>query len=195
MEALCVEVLARINELVGVTPQPATWPLTGPQTAAHNKSRLADWVQCLSQSQRALPPGSRYKYAHIMNLLFIPRVICEHGEPWWWWCRLRITPESSTRALWQSYQQRHLGKVGGIDKGVWILPIHYLRYLKRSLTYRKILRNGTFGFTSCPKERVLWIFIAHKNPSPWPGFNTRPLGQVASTLTTTPPLRLQRMVG
>jgi len=25
-----------------------------------------------------------------------------------WWCRQRKTPDSSTRALWQSYQQRHL---------------------------------------------------------------------------------------
>jgi hypothetical protein len=48
-----------------------------------------------------------------------PRVIREHGVSWWWWwwCRLGITPDSSTRALWQSYQQRHLGKVGGMDEG------------------------------------------------------------------------------
>jgi hypothetical protein len=35
---------------------------------------------------------------------------------------LGITPDSFTRALWQSYQQRHLGQVGGMD-GVRILPI------------------------------------------------------------------------
>jgi hypothetical protein len=26
-----------------------------------------------------------------------------------------VTPDSSTGALWQSYQQKHLGKVGGKD--------------------------------------------------------------------------------
>jgi hypothetical protein len=66
----------------------------------------------------------------------------------------------------------------------------YLKYLKGSLTYRKILRHGTSGFISLPKEGVLRIFIALKSPSPWPGLNPRPLGQVASTLTTTPPRRL-----
>jgi hypothetical protein len=34
---------------------------------------------------------------------------------------------------------------------------------------------------------VLRIFIALKNPSPWPGSNPQPSGLVASTLTTSPP--------
>jgi hypothetical protein len=63
----------------------------------------------------------------------------------------------------------------------------YLRCLKGFLTCRKILLHGTSGFTSHPKEGVLRIFIAIKNPSRLPGLNTRPLGPVASTLTTTPP--------
>jgi hypothetical protein len=53
--------------------------------------------------------------------------------------------------------------------------------------YRKILRHGTSGFASYLKEGVLQIFIALKNPSPWPGSNPRPLGPGASTLTTAPP--------
>jgi hypothetical protein len=65
----------------------------------------------------------------------------------------------------------------------------YLKYLKGSLTCRKILRHGTSGFISHPKEGVLRIFIALKNPSPRPCLNTRPMGPVASTLTTTPPRR------
>jgi hypothetical protein len=32
----------------------------------------------------------------------------------------------------------------------------YLRYLKRSLTCRKVLGHGTLGFTSNPKEGVLF---------------------------------------
>jgi hypothetical protein len=54
------------------------------------------------------------------------------------------TPDSSTRALLQTYQQRHLGQVGGIDEGVRILPVQYLRYLKGSFTCCKILRYGIF---------------------------------------------------
>jgi hypothetical protein len=38
---------------------------------------------------------------------------------------------------------------------------------------------------------VLRIFIALKNPSPGPGSNPQPLGPVTSTLTTTPPRRLE----
>jgi hypothetical protein len=65
----------------------------------------------------------------------------------------------------------------------------YLKYLKGPLTCRKILRHGTSGFTSHPKQGVLRIFIALKSPLPWAGLNPRPLGSVASTLTTTPPRR------
>jgi hypothetical protein len=42
---------------------------------------------------------------------------------------------------------------------------------KKSSTCRKILRHWTSGFTSHPKEVVLRIFIALKNPTPWPGSN------------------------
>jgi hypothetical protein len=34
-----------------------------------------------------------------------------------------VTPDSSTIALLQAYQQRHLGQVGGMDEGVRILLI------------------------------------------------------------------------
>jgi hypothetical protein len=63
----------------------------------------------------------------------------------------------------------------------------YLKYLKGSLARRKILRHGTSGFTSHPKEGVPRIFIILINSSPRPGLNPRPLSQVASTVTTTPP--------
>jgi hypothetical protein len=41
---------------------------------------------------------------------------------------------------------------------------------KGSFTCRKILRHGADGFTSPPREGVLRIFIALKNPSPSAGF-------------------------
>jgi hypothetical protein len=44
------------------------------------------------------------------------------------------------------------------------------------------------GFISLPKEGLLGIFIAIKNPSPRPGLNPRTLGPMASTLTITPPM-------
>jgi hypothetical protein len=71
----------------------------------------------------------------------------------------------------------------------------YLKYLKGSLTCRKMLRHGTSGFISHPKEGVLLIFIAIKNPSPRSRLNPRPLGPVAITLTTTPQRRPKLVVG
>jgi hypothetical protein len=56
---------------------------------------------------------------------------------------------------------------------------------KRFLTCHKISRHGTSGFTSHSKEGVLRIFIAIKNPSPWPGSNSRPLGSVHYTTKAT----------
>jgi hypothetical protein len=41
--------------------------------------------------------------------------------------------------------------------------------------------------TSHSRGRCARIFIALKNPSPWPDSNPHALGPVASTLTTTPP--------
>jgi hypothetical protein len=121
------------------------------------------------------------------GIVFIPRVICERGEPWWWWCRLGITPDSSTRALWQSYQQRHLGQGGGMDEGVRILPISILN---TSRDLKHAVKSYDLRLSSHPKEGVLRIFIALKNPWPRPGLDPRLLGPVASTLTTTPPRRV-----
>jgi hypothetical protein len=77
-----------------------------------------------------------------------------------------------------------------MDKRMRISRTQHLWYVNGSFTCRKILRHGTSGFTSHPKEGVLRIFLALKNPSPRPGLNPRPLGPVASTLITTPPRRL-----
>jgi hypothetical protein len=92
------------------------------------------------------------------------------------------TPDSSTRALWQSYQQRHLGASRSNRRRSENFAYQYLRDVNGSLTCRKILRHGNSRFTSHPKEGVLQIFIALKNSSPWPGLNPRPLDPVTSTL-------------
>jgi hypothetical protein len=60
----------------------------------------------------------------------------------------------------------------------------------RHFISRKILINETSDFTSHLKEGLLRIFIALRNPPPWPVSNPRTLGTVASTLITTPPRRL-----
>jgi hypothetical protein len=96
--------------------------------------------------------------------------------------------DNSTRALWQSYQQTS-GASRRNGRKSENFAYQYLKYIKGSLKCRKILRHGISGFTSHPKEGVLRIFIALKNPSPRPDLNSRPLGPVASTLTTTPPRR------
>jgi hypothetical protein len=46
-----------------------------------------------------------------------------------------------------------------MDEEMKILLIQHLWYVKGSFTCRKILRHGTSGFTSHPKEGVLRIFI------------------------------------
>jgi hypothetical protein len=49
-------------------------------------------------------------------------------------------------------------------------------YFVCSLSYRKILRHGSDGFTFPPKEVVLRIFIAVKNTSPPAGLEPANIG-------------------
>jgi hypothetical protein len=131
---------------------------------------------------------SPLRTATITGLLFIPRVNVMWEPWWWWWCRLGTTPDSSTRALCQSYQQRHLERVGGMDEGMRISRIHYLWYVNGYFTCRKILRPGTSGFTSHAKEGVLQILSPlnfHRHGQVW----TREPWVQWQTLTTTPPRR------
>jgi hypothetical protein len=90
-----------------------------------------------------------------------PLVICDGGEPWWW-CRLGKTPDSSTRAVSKSHQQRHLGASRRNGRRSENFACQCQRYVKACLTCQ-ILRHGASGFTSHPKEGVLRILIALKN--------------------------------
>jgi hypothetical protein len=106
------------------------------------------------------------------RLLFIPQVICECGKPWWR-CQLGKT-DSSTRAPWQSYQQRHLGasRRNGRSQN---FAYSVSEILKGSLTWRKILRYGTSSFTSIRKKMCCEILSSLKidclgwvwNRNPW----------------------------
>jgi hypothetical protein len=129
-----------------------------------------------------------------MDLLFFPRCFAMWTIVWWYW--LRLSPNLSTRALWQppvlpgSPDIRYIsGASGTVCEGnenlVYLSPWDF----KRSFTCCKILWHGTSSFTSLLKEGVLRIFIAFKNAPPWPGSNPQPLAPMENTLTTTPPRR------
>jgi hypothetical protein len=74
----------------------------------------------------------------------------------------------------------------------WILRTkHLFSHTEGSLTCRKILHR-TDGFISPPKEVVLRIFIAIKNPL---SLKQRTLGPIASTLTTRLPRATRSVIG
>jgi hypothetical protein len=143
----------------------------------------------------------RLRTAASTGLLFILGWFAMWTMVWYW---LRLTPNLSTRALWQPpvlsgdsrsaetslaalstgwrfCHQRRLWKPRVLSGGPAIRDIsgasgrmgegnENLVYsspwdFKRSFTCRKVLREGTSGFTFHPKEGVLRIFIVLKNPS------------------------------
>jgi hypothetical protein len=71
-----------------------------------------------------------------------------------------------------------------MNLGDVVSPLHYARFfnMPQSLTTWD-------GFTSLPKEGVLRIFIALKNPSSRSGLNPRTLVLMESKLTIIPPRR------
>jgi hypothetical protein len=115
------------------------------------------------------------------------------GDVWTWTVMVVTmsagkTRDSSTRALWQSYQQRHMGADRSNGRKSENFAYYYLRYVSRSVTCRKIL---TTWYLRLPLRRKVCCGLLSplKNPSPRPCLNPRPLGTVASTATTTPPRR------
>jgi hypothetical protein len=89
------------------------------------------------------------------------------------------TSDSSTRALWQSYKQSHLeAEQEDLAKERKSFALQSNSFILRRvfLTCRKGFLNGASGFTSPPKECVLRIFNALKNPSPSAGFEPVNLG-------------------
>jgi hypothetical protein len=110
------------------------------------------------------------------------------------WYRQGKIPDSSSRAVWQSYQQSRLvAKQEGFGEENYAFSLQsiFVNASKGSLTCRKILQHRADVFTSHPKESVLLILIALKNPSPLPGLNPRTLGPMTITLNITPPRRLR----
>jgi hypothetical protein len=101
--------------------------------------------------------------------IVLPRVIAMWTMVWWY--RLGLTPNLSTRALWQPPADLLSGgpvsrDISGvrrrIDEGNENLVSPSPWNFKGPLTCRKILKHGISGFTSYAMEGVLWIFIALK---------------------------------
>jgi hypothetical protein len=102
-------------------------------------------------------------------LVFIPLVLYENGVTW----RNDIDCGKLLNCpseLWQSYQQSCSSKPGRTGGKIINFAARKISFMlwRVLLTCRKILRHGTDGFNSPRKERVLWIFIAVKNPLPLP---------------------------
>jgi hypothetical protein len=77
-----------------------------------------------------------------------------------WWYRLGLTPNLSTRALWQP----PVLSGGPVNRDTSGASRRIGEGNENLFCSRKILRHWTSGFTSHPKEGVLRIFIALKNP-------------------------------
>ena len=68
------------------------------------------------------------------------------------------------------------------------MPDFYVTF--RDLLHAVNLRYGTNGFTSLPKEGVLRIFFALKNPTASAGFEPANLGTKGQHATSRPPTAL-----
>jgi hypothetical protein len=73
-------------------------------------------------------------------------------------------------------------------------PACSVRYTQRLAGAALQINHKAAEFGPVREEGVLRIFVALKNPSPWPGSNPRRLDPVASILTTTRPRSLECQV-
>jgi hypothetical protein len=78
-----------------------------------------------------------------------------------WWCRLGKSPDSSTTAVWQSYQQNHIGASRRNGQNKWEFYFVSISFTLASGLFKfpKMLIHGISSFTSHLKEGVLRIFI------------------------------------
>jgi hypothetical protein len=99
-------------------------------------------------------------------------------------------PTFSARYLHIQQRQRHLAAEGGTLRGREMfrqIPSRIrLPRNCRDLLHAANLRHGTDGFTSPPKEGVLRIFFALKNPTALAGFEPANLGTKGQHATSRP---------
>jgi hypothetical protein len=104
---------------------------------------------------------------------------------WYWQGK---TLDTSTRALWQFNQQSYLViKKKELAKEMMNSALRsiFVYTSEGFLTCYKILRHGANGFTSLPKEGMLWNFIALKTPSLLARFEPANLGSKHANNYTT----------
>jgi hypothetical protein len=132
------------------------------------------------------------KLRRATGILFIPQAIYQHRVPWWndigrensWFVHqsyLAILPVESSSRKWRRCLAKEM-----MNLALRSIFIHASKWF---FTFRKVLRHGADVCISPPKESVLRIFVALKNPSPLPGLKPRTLGPMATTLTITSPMR------
>jgi hypothetical protein len=124
-------------------------------------------------------------------------IVQSPGDMWAWRTMvLKMPVGDSSWPVHQSSLAVLPAETSGTSRRNWRrsenFAYQHLKYLKGSLTCRKILRHGTSGLTSHPNQGVLRIFIALKKSIASAGIEPRLLGPVASILTTTPPRPLKQ---
>jgi hypothetical protein len=140
------------------------------------------------RTRQYIPEDSELHTRRRENLNSDNRSIVHHpGDTWEWRAMVKIPAWLVHQSYLAVLPAESSGASRNNGRRSENFACQYLRYLKGPLTCREILHHGTSGFTSHSMEGVLRIFIALKNPLLWPGSNPRPLGPVASTLTTSPP--------
>ena len=100
-------------------------------------------------------------------------------------------PTFSARFLHVQRHERSLAAEGGTLRGRQIWPKIRLSRNSRDLLHAANLWHGTDGFTSPPKEGVLRIFSALKNPTASAGFEPANLGTKSQHATSRPPKPLR----
>ena len=108
-------------------------------------------------------------------------------------------PTFSARCLHVQRRERPLaaevGTIRGREMFQQIQSRIRLPRNSRDLLHAANLRHGTDGFTSPPKDGVLRIFFALKNPTSSAGFEPANLGSKGQHATSRPPKPMNRIYG
>jgi hypothetical protein len=125
---LATQVMTKVSSDVRQTSPASRWT-----TWYYNSEDQNRWKELSAFGLCSLIMSRWWDYVSELRppscLLFIPQEIWKHGEPWWW-CRLGITPDSSSRALCQSNQQSYMGTSRRNGRKSENFAYHYLKRLK-----------------------------------------------------------------
>jgi hypothetical protein len=114
------------------------------------------------------------------GILFIPQVIYEHGEPWWWYVHqgsLANLPAESSGSKQEEWA-----------KGMSIWPCKVFLFILQVIFLHtvKSYNMGPPALLLLRSKVCCGLFITRKSTSPRPGLKPQNLGPKASTLTLTP---------